>query len=113
MFVFRDPVERLQVAQAALALLDVGFQHVALAALLAMARAAFLELGLDELAHRAVEELLAQPAVCSSAPTASVPQRNRISSRLVRIVMSCFPSRRHSFTVREAWPTFMRRSHSM
>jgi hypothetical protein len=60
MFVFRDPVEGLQVAQAALALLHVGLQHVALAALLAVARGAFVELGLDELADRAVEELLAQ-----------------------------------------------------
>jgi hypothetical protein len=60
MFVFRDPVERLQVPQPALALLDVGFQHVALTALLAVARAAFFQLGLDELPHCSVEQLLAQ-----------------------------------------------------
>jgi hypothetical protein len=49
-FVFRDPVQRLQVAQPALAFLDVGLQHVALAALLAVAAVAFFQLGLDELA---------------------------------------------------------------
>jgi hypothetical protein len=94
MFVFRDPVERLQVAQPALALLHVGLQHVALAALLAVARGAFGQLRLDELGPTvAVEELLAEQSRSSnSAPTVSVPQRNRISSRLVRIVMSCRPS---------------------
>ncbi|CAM5360045.1 hypothetical protein FALB51S_01567 [Frigidibacter albus] len=61
--VLGDPVERLKVAQAALALLDVGFQHIALAALTAVAFGAFGQLGLDEFRPGAAEQLVAQPLV--------------------------------------------------
>ena len=59
--VFQDPVERLQIAQAAFALFDIGFHHVALAALFFVAAFALGELGIDEFGLGAVEQLIAQP----------------------------------------------------
>ena len=47
--VFRDPEQRVQIAQAALAFLDVGFELIAAVADPDMARVALGELGLDEL----------------------------------------------------------------
>ena len=55
--IFADPEERMQIAQATLALLDVGFDDVARVAHLAMARVAFGELVGDELALGAVLHL--------------------------------------------------------
>ena len=48
MQILTDPVQGLKVAQTALALFDVRFQHIALTALLFVARGAFGQLGLDE-----------------------------------------------------------------
>ena len=47
--IFSDPIERLQVAQAALAVLDVGFDQIAALALAYMTLVAFGELGFDEI----------------------------------------------------------------
>ena len=59
--VLADPVERLQVAQAALAFLDVGFQHIALAALPFVPVGPFGKLGLDELRPGVAEQVRPQP----------------------------------------------------
>jgi hypothetical protein len=73
MDVLADPVERVEVAKAALAILDVGLDHVAAVAHLHMPLVAFDELGgnelgggscddlLAELAHGAVEQFLVAP----------------------------------------------------
>ena len=47
--IFADPVERLQIAQAPLALLDVGLDQIAAFALARVALVAFGELGFDEI----------------------------------------------------------------
>ena len=54
--IFADPVERLQITQAALALFHVGLQHIALPALAFMAFGAFLQLGFDEFGAGIAEE---------------------------------------------------------
>ena len=59
--VLADPEQRLQVAQAALALLDVGLEQVARAALAGVALGALGELELDELGPGAGEELAPEP----------------------------------------------------
>ena len=61
--VLADPEQRLQVAQAALALLDVRLEQVARAALAGVALGALGELELDELGPGAVEELAPEPGV--------------------------------------------------
>ena len=61
MQVFADPVEGLQVAQAALALFDIRFQHITLAALPLVPLGPFGELGLDELRSGVAEEVRPQP----------------------------------------------------
>ncbi len=48
--IFADPIERLQVAQAAFAFLDVGLDEIAAFALALMALVALGQLGLDEFA---------------------------------------------------------------
>ena len=58
--VFRDPVQRLQIAQAAFALFHVGFDHIALAALLFVAGVTLFQLGLDKLAFGAFEQVAPQ-----------------------------------------------------
>ena len=60
--IFCDPVERLQIAQPAFALFDVGLDHIALA-LFQMTLVAFCQFGLDEILGIAREQLGAQP-VC-------------------------------------------------
>jgi len=60
--IFGDPEQGLQIAQAALALLDVGFDHIALALLL-MPRVAFFELGLGKGAFRAFEDIILESEV--------------------------------------------------
>lgn len=72
--VFPDPVERLEVAQPALALLDVGFEHIALAALPLVALAAFLELGVDEFRARAAEEVVPERLVEPRPRAARAPR---------------------------------------
>ena len=59
--VLADPEQRLQVAQAALALLDVGLEQVARAALAGVALGALRELQLDELRPGLLEELAPEP----------------------------------------------------
>ncbi len=59
--VLGDPVQGLQVAQPALALLHVGLDHIALAALLFVALETFLQLGLDIGGPGALEDLVPQP----------------------------------------------------
>ena len=61
--VFRDPVERLQVAQPALALFHIGFDHVPLAALFLVPLVAFGELGFDEIGGGVLEEVLPEPGI--------------------------------------------------
>ncbi len=51
--IFSDPIERLQVAQAALALLDVGLDEIAAFALALVALAALGQFGRDEILARA------------------------------------------------------------
>ena len=58
--IFPDPVERLQVAQPAFALFDVGFNHIALAALLAVPLGALIELGFDKVGRSGLEQVLPQ-----------------------------------------------------
>ena len=72
--VLADPEQRLQVAQAALALLDVGLEQVARAALAGVALGALGELQLDELRAGGVEELAPEPGVRAAAPA---PRRPR------------------------------------
>ncbi len=63
MDVFRDPVQRLQIAQAALALFDIGFDHIALPALFLMACVAFFQLGFDKVPFSSLEQVRPQLAV--------------------------------------------------
>ena len=58
--VFGDPEQRVQVPQAALAVLDVGLQHVTGAAHAAVALVALRELGFDERALSPFHDLLAE-----------------------------------------------------
>ena len=76
--VFRDPEQRVQVAEAALALLDVGFELVAAVADPDVARVALGQLRLDELRRGAAQDLgletLLQLAVTAPArPRRSAP----------------------------------------
>ena len=79
--ILADPVERLQVAQAALAFLDVGLDQVTAFALAGMALIALGELGVDEIAAVAggdfVPELLAQLVI----QAAVAPQIARFQDR--------------------------------
>ena len=72
--VLADPEQRLQVAQAALALLDVRLEQVARAALAGVALGALGELELDELGPGAVEEVAPEPVV---EPLRRAPRRPR------------------------------------
>ena len=60
--VFGDPEQRLQVSQAALALFDVGLDHIALA-LLFVPRVAFRQLGLGKGALGALEEIVPEALI--------------------------------------------------
>ena len=59
--VFPDPVERLQIAQPALALFHVRLKHIALAALALVPVRALCQLRLDEIGGRVLEQVVAQP----------------------------------------------------
>ena len=61
MNVLADPEERLEVPQAALALLYIGFDDVPPTTVTAVTGVALLKLGFDELGDRLAEELLLQP----------------------------------------------------
>ena len=61
--VFADPVQRLQIAQAALGFLDIGFQDIALLAMLFVPLAAFGQLGFDELGAGRAEQVRPKPLV--------------------------------------------------
>ncbi len=63
MQVLGDPEQGVQVAQAALALLDVGLDHVAAGAGPGVTLVAFLQLGAHELGGRALDHLGAEPAL--------------------------------------------------
>ncbi len=74
--IFGDPVKRLQVAEAPLSLLDIGFQNVALPALTLMAGRAFFQLGFDELRNGLFEKLGPQPVaqfMCQRGMTSDQP----------------------------------------
>ena len=60
--VLGDPEQRLQIAQAALALFDVGLDHITLA-LLFVARVAFGKLGFGKVAFGVLEKLVPEAAV--------------------------------------------------
>ena len=73
--VFRDPEQRLQIAQAPLGLFDVGFDDIA-QTLLAVPRVALFQLGLDKAATGACKQIglerfvkiLRQRGICSDKP---------------------------------------------
>ena len=58
--IFGDPVERLQVAQAALAVLDIGLDQVARGARRGVAGVALGELGVDEFGARCLDQSSAE-----------------------------------------------------
>ena len=59
--VFGDPVEGLQVSQPALALFDIGLQHVTLSALFLVTGVALGQFGLDEVGLGIGEQFLPEP----------------------------------------------------
>ena len=106
-----DPVEGLQVAQAPLALLDVGLERIARIAGALVALVALGELGLDEVEAVAGGDLAPEAALQLLVELRDRPRGSATSSRLVRMVMSALARRMHSSTERVAWPTFRPRSH--
>ena len=60
MLIFRNPIERLQIAQTALPLFYIRLQHVALATLLFVAANPFFKLGFDEFGEAALKQIFAQ-----------------------------------------------------
>ena len=63
MNIFRNPIERLQITKPAFALFDIGLNHIALAALFDMPRAAFLQFGFNKVAFAAGKQISPQPRV--------------------------------------------------
>src|ERR1700709_2243134 len=59
--IFRDPEQRMQIAQAALAVLDVGFDQITRLSGAAVTLLALGELGGDELGRGALHDLLVEP----------------------------------------------------
>ena len=108
---FGDPEQRVEIAQAALAVLDVGLDEIAAFARLEMALVALGELAGDEGLGPACGDLLAK-ALVSSRTSRSSPQMKRASRMAVRMVMSDCASLMQSSTLRVAWPTLRRVSHS-
>jgi hypothetical protein len=107
--VLGNPVERVQVAQAALAVLDVGLDQIARLAGAAMALLALGELGGDEFAA-----VPARPP-CRSAPSSSskscvAEQEARLEDRGADGHVG-LRWRMHSFTERVACPTLRPMSH--
>ena len=109
--VFRDPEQRVEVAQAALALLDVGLDEIARRARPLHPLLALGELGGDEFRRGLGDDLLVEARLQRLEQRLS-PVTSRASISVVRIVMSARACFRHSSTVRVAWPTFCLRSHS-
>ena len=62
MQILGDPEQGVEVAQTALALLDVGLDHIAAGAGPIMPFVALLQLGGDELRARALDHVVAEPA---------------------------------------------------
>ena len=111
--ILADPEQRLQVAQAALAVLDVGLDQIAAFADLAVTLVALGELGLARIRRRCSSPLRGRsggsaPRRALRRPTGSGPRGST-----VRIVLSVRDRRMHSSMLRVAWPTFRPRSHSM
>ena len=104
--IFGDPEQRLQVAQAALALLDVGLDQVARAARRGVALVALGELGGDELARRALHDLGLEARAAARRTALRRRQIAALRGSRCGSVMSARARRMHSSTVRVAWPTF-------
>ena len=100
----------MQVAQAALAVLDVGLDQIARLAGAVVALLALGELGGDEFRRGALHHFLveARDQIVVKLPVAD---RKRASSTAVRIVMSARAWRMHSSIERVAWPTLSPMSH--
>ena len=109
--IFADPVERVEVAQAALAVLDVGLDDIAAVAHAEVACIPFGELGGNELRGRARDDLLAEADTAASKACSS-PHSQRASRKAVRTVMSFFASAMSCSAERTEWPTFSFRSHN-
>ena len=110
--ILADPVERVEIAQAALAVLDVGFDDIAAVAHAAVALVALGELGGDIVARASGDDLAAEAA---RSPRRPAPRRPRSSApRASRCGSSCRSRARltTSSIVRTDWPIFSFRSHS-
>ena len=108
--VFRDPEQRVEVAQAPLALLDVRLDKIAGRAGPPHALLALGELGRDEFRRGLGDDLLVEARLQAYRTGFLSPVTRRASISVVRIVMSPRACFRHSSTVRVAWPTFCLRS---
>jgi hypothetical protein len=106
-----EPVQRLEVAQAAAAFLDVRFDQIGTLAVAGMARGALRPLGSEEGGQAALRAVAGKVRLQRSKATRS-PARKRASTRAVSTVLSFTASFRQSFTLRVAWPTFSPRSQS-
>ncbi len=105
------PVERLQVAQPALALLDVGLHQERALAVAVVAQRTLRLLGRDERGRTRSRRRMQRSAPGTARTRARSPVSRRASISAVRTVTSCPASAMHSSTVRVAWPTFRPRSH--
>ena len=106
-----EPVQGMQVAQAAFAVLDIRLDQISRGAGASMAGVLLSELGLDERPRIALEHLLAEAMLEIGVKRLS-PRISRASSSAVRMVMSEWLSRTHWSMVRVAWPTLKPRSQS-
>ena len=79
--IFADPVERVKVAQAALAVLDVGLDDIAAVAHPLVALVALGELGGDELARRTAHDLGAEPLASVDRQRLVAPEIARFKQR--------------------------------
>ena len=109
--VFGDPEQRMQVAQAALAVLDVGLDQIARLAGAAVALFALGELGGDEFRRRALHDLLVEPRRQLVVELGVAEQIARFQAARCGSVMSALAWRMHSSTERVAWPTLSPMSH--
>ena len=90
--IFADPVERVEVAKAALAVLDVGLDDVAAVAHPDVPLVALGELGGDELGRGSGDDLLAEARHRQCRTAGSSPHSQRASRKAVRTVMSFLAS---------------------
>ena len=104
--VFAHPEQRMQIAQAALAVLDVGLDEVARLPGLAQPLLALGELRRSRIQCAVPCTTFLSKRVISSSNSFSSPNRKRASRIAVRMVMSALAWRMHSSTDRVAWPTF-------